>query len=60
VKCPRCNGDLHIVPARNATSRLDGKTRICSDCGNEEAMFNHFYPDRPLPPIDERVITNVR
>ena len=39
-RCPRCGEQkLDIVrPARNALSRRDNSTLVCSDCGNEEAF----------------------
>jgi hypothetical protein len=36
--CPRCKHDLGKIPA---ISRLDNKTNICSQCGQEEAMFDY-------------------
>lgn len=40
-KCPRCNMDkLNEVEVRNALSRRDNNTYICSDCGNEEAFID--------------------
>ncbi len=38
--CPRCDGDF--IPPRCATSRRDGRTRICDPCGTEEAMVDFF------------------
>lgn len=35
--CPRCGG-LSKVPT--ALSRRDNKTKICSGCGTDEAMFD--------------------
>lgn len=41
VQCPRCHKDkLDEVDVRNALSRRDNKTYICSDCGNEEAFID--------------------
>jgi len=37
-KCPRCLGEL-LLPL-TAISRRDGKTPICSQCGNEEGMID--------------------
>lgn len=38
-KCPRCGKDrLRERAVENATSRLDSSTRICTDCGNSEAL----------------------
>jgi transcription elongation factor Elf1 len=40
-KCPRCNMDkLNEIEVRNALSRRDNNTYICSDCGNEEAFID--------------------
>lgn len=37
--CPRCQDTfLDPRPARNALSRKDNKTIICSDCGTAEAI----------------------
>jgi len=37
--CPRCKWNLlKSVAARNATSRRDNKTRICAECGTQEAF----------------------
>lgn len=45
--CPRCN--LNYIPNNEtpgaypgALSRLDNKTEICSDCGNDEALADYF------------------
>lgn len=53
-KCPRCRTNLlHPTPVRNALSRKDNETYICSDCGTDEAMRDAFgydawpnFPDR--------------
>lgn len=40
TKCPRCNeNELHEDEARNALSRKDNKTYVCSACGTDEAIF---------------------
>lgn len=40
--CPLCmTNALHEVQARNALSRADNGTYICSRCGNLEALVNH-------------------
>lgn len=42
--CPRCGGDSLVVDeqgkatARNALSRKDNETYVCSSCGTDEAM----------------------
>lgn len=38
-KCPRCGGKIKTYPA---LSRRDNKTYICSDCGQDEAMFDFW------------------
>lgn len=44
IICPRCRG--YIPNAKfagmypGALSRVDNKTEICSDCGNQEAIEN--------------------
>jgi len=43
--CPRCGGSYSGYPA---LSRRDNKSKICSDCGNEEAIFDlkmHLWDD---------------
>lgn len=44
--CPRCNGgipnNLEIGQYCGALSRLDNKTEICSSCGQDEALEQHF------------------
>lgn len=35
--CPRCHKEYTSHPA---LSRKDNKTRICSDCGTQEAIFD--------------------
>lgn len=38
-ECPRCKRmTLDPIEARNALSRRDNKTYICSDCGKQEAL----------------------
>lgn len=41
--CPRCGGDvpstLHKGQYPGATSRVDNKTEVCSDCGSQEAFL---------------------
>jgi hypothetical protein len=37
---------------------VDNQTEICSDCGTAEAIFNHFWPDKPLPPLTEAIEVN--
>jgi hypothetical protein len=54
--CPRCAAPLREREALNSLSRVDNTTRICNDCGNAEAMFGHFWPDKPLPPLDQKIL----
>ncbi|KKN04826.1 hypothetical protein LCGC14_1093490 [marine sediment metagenome] len=37
--CPRC-GEVYI---KSALSRLDNETKICSNCGNWEAMMDYRF-----------------
>lgn len=40
-ECPRCHENkMDEVEVRNALSRRDNSTYICSDCGNEEAFID--------------------
>lgn len=39
--CPRCGQD-RVDPTRYSTSRRDNRTRICAQCGTEEAMYDWF------------------
>jgi hypothetical protein len=55
MNCPRCGTPLKGEPVNHALSRVDNSTRICSDCGNAEAVFNHFWPDQALPPLTEKI-----
>ena len=40
--CPRCGRetDIQRLPLRQALSRKDNKTYICSSCGTDEAMLD--------------------
>lgn len=39
--CPRCeNEKLYSIKTRNAISRIDQETYICSKCAREEALIN--------------------
>lgn len=41
IICPRCGtGRMNEVEARNALSRKDNETYVCSSCGVDEAMVN--------------------
>lgn len=50
--CPRCLGYIpnNILPGEypGALSRTDNATEICSDCGSQEALEEHFGKG-PLP-----------
>ena len=46
--CPRCNKHELDENGRNAVSRRDNKTQICSSCGAREA-FCDFYKYNSLP-----------
>lgn len=40
--CPRCNRrELETPMERNALSRKDNKTYVCSSCGTDEAMISY-------------------
>lgn len=47
--CPRCLGGIpnNMMPGQyiGALSRVDNKTMICSECGNEEAMLALIHTD---------------
>lgn len=57
--CPRCGGGIPNDERRGeymgALSRLDNETEICSQCGQDEGMFNFAKPGEPLPPLDRPV-----
>lgn len=59
--CPRCGGG--VPNSENpgaycgATSRLDNKTYICSQCDQNEAMWE-FTNASPLPPLDQPATQN--
>ena len=42
--CPRCKKETNCYPA---VSRRDNKTEICSDCSEQEAMFD-FMIEREM------------
>jgi hypothetical protein len=50
--CPRCKGGIPNNEKRGAymgaTSRRDGVTEICSDCGNAEAMDDFLASGRTV------------
>lgn len=46
--CPLCADTLHSVEVRNALSRIDNATYICSRCGQVEALqIRNPSADRP-------------
>lgn len=48
--CPRCGRpQLDFVQVRNALSRKDHATYICTSCGTDEAMIN--YQDGPMADV---------
>ncbi len=56
AKCPRCGvNDLDPVEVRNALSRPDNKTYICSACGTEEALVDAGLAEERkwVQPIEE-------
>ena len=55
IACPRCAAPLRGEPVNHPISRVDNISHICNNCGNAEAVFNHFWPDSPLPPIDKKI-----
>lgn len=41
--CPRCRDSvLHSAGVYNAVSRIDNETQICSRCGLDESLRDHF------------------
>lgn len=47
-RCPRCGGPLfcggYLQPA---LSRFDNQTKVCSDCGTDEAVFWSYHGQVP-------------
>ena len=59
--CPRCKWNLlESIPAHNAMSRRDNKTRICSQCGVREALEDSGLIDRWLDEPTNRPYWNTR
>ena len=52
IPCPRCGKALMGAPVMQSLSRVDNKTRICSGCGNDEAMWDMTRHDEDMPPVD--------
>ena len=51
--CPRCNKKELQESGRNALSRRDNKTQICSSCGEREAFCDYFkYSSLPISEIN--------
>jgi uncharacterized Zn finger protein len=43
-KCPRCGKEkMRDEEIKNASSRRDNKTYICSDCGTAEALIDSGF-----------------
>jgi predicted RNA-binding Zn-ribbon protein involved in translation (DUF1610 family) len=60
LDCPRCESPtLNEVPERNAMSRADNKTYICSRCGTEEAMFDWCCSAATGHPFHSHYVTTV-
>ena len=52
--CSRCKeNELDSIEVRNALSRRDNKTYICSDCGVDEAMLDYFGGKEDLSWLEE-------
>lgn len=49
--CPKCGRQYEGYPA---TSRIDNKTKICSDCGLREALEDYADSIRKEGEADER------
>lgn len=60
--CPRCNRTpIMRTPADFAISRRDNKTRICSDCGSEEALVDSgFLRDHDSEKREQRLADHIR
>ncbi len=55
TNCPLCGAELHPVQVRNALSRYDSETYICSTCGTVEALAMPTRHDR-LPAGEPRTV----
>jgi len=49
--CPRCN-KRPLIEVYTALSRRDNKTAICSECGQDEALFDFVNRKRTGPAKD--------
>jgi predicted RNA-binding Zn-ribbon protein involved in translation (DUF1610 family) len=57
--CPRCKEEiLFTQEARNALSRRDNKTSICSKCGMDEGMIDAEMQKLNQKEIDFRISLN--
>jgi len=60
LECPRCQSPtLDEESGRNAMSRADNKTLICSRCGTEEAMFDWCCSAATGHPFHSHYVTTV-
>jgi hypothetical protein len=60
IECPRCNNQtLDEIPARNALSRADNETYVCSNCGTEEAMLDYSCHAATGHPFHGHFVTTV-
>ncbi len=60
IECPRCTHQtLDETPARNALSRADDKTYVCSPCGTEEAMLDYACYETTGHPFYGHFVTSV-
>ena len=52
--CPNegCINELHLTPEKNAVSRRDNETYICTDCGVLEAIEDYLQRRRVIPSVD--------
>lgn len=57
--CPRCK---NIAVGYGATSRRDNKTKICSNCGTSEALFDWKVSEskRKGEPVSDQEIQEER
>jgi hypothetical protein len=48
AQCPRCGGPLRCGGVLEpALSRFDNMTKVCSDCGTDEALFERDWGNVP-------------
>lgn len=54
--CPRCGKRYNEPPA---ISRKDNETKICSTCGNEEALIDfQMHHREDIPDLEQGIIDN--